>query len=112
MPQEVERTPVQAPGAQQQSLPAMEIVPVMKPIQLTDFMPKVGYQIQGATISTDAQQVKEALYAFLELNQEVIPNGANTTDPNDLEQFTKGYRNAIAMVELWIDSQYVTGTTE
>lgn len=86
----------------------MEIVQVAKPLQVTDFLPKVAYQIQGAAISTEAQDIKEALYAFLGINQDVILNGANTTDPNDLEQFTKGYRNAIAMVELWIDSQYVT----
>lgn len=97
MPNDVERTPVI-------SEPAAEIVAVMRPIHVTDFLPKVAYQIQGAEVSTEALELKEALEAFLEKNQEVIPNGAVTTDPDALEQFTKGFRNAIALVELWIDS--------
>lgn len=107
MPSNVERIPVQTPTPEQPTQ-ALSVVPVVVAPQVSDFMPRVVYQVQGAEISTEAQQIKEALRSFLEVNQEILLNGANMADPEAVEQFIKGYRNAIAMVEFWVDSQYIT----
>lgn len=88
--------------------PKAEIVAVMKPLEVTDFLPKVEYHLQGVTVSTEALDLKSMFHAFLEENKELITNGTDTSNMDALDSFTKGFRNAVAITQLWIDSMYIT----
>lgn len=103
---ESERTPIIS--EQSTPIPKIDIVSVMKPLDVHDFLPKVEYLIKGATISSEAKDLQDMLESFLSENQELINNGLEFKDDTEMKLFTDGFRNALAIVNLWIDSLYIT----
>lgn len=102
----VERTPIVA--EQTTSIPKIDIVSVMKPLDVHDFLPKMEYMLQGATVSSEAKDLQKMLESFLGENQELINNGSEFKDNAEMKSFIEGFRNALAIVNLWIDSLYIT----
>ena len=90
------------------SIPKIDIVTVMKPLDVHDFLPRVEYMLKGASISSEAKDLQSMLQAFIEENKELINNGEEFKNDTDMRLFTEGFRNALAIVNLWIDSLYIT----
>lgn len=98
------RTPITT----EQPIPKIDIITVMKPLDVRDFLPKIEYMIKGATISSEAKDLQKMLEAFIEQNKELISNGIEFQNDSDMKSFTNGFRNALAIVNLWIDSLHIT----
>ena len=90
------------------SAPKIDIVTVMKPLDVHDFLPRIEYMLKGATISSEAKDLQGMLQAFIEENKELINNGEEFKSDADMRLFTDGFKNALAIVNLWIDSLYIT----
>lgn len=90
------------------SIPKIDIVTVMKPLDVRDFLPRVEYLLKGASISSEAKDLQNMLQLFIGENKELINNGTEFKNDNDMRLFTDGFRNALAIVNLWIDSLYIT----
>lgn len=90
------------------SIPKIDIVTVIKPLSVQDFLPRVEYLLKGASVSSEAKDLQSMLQAFLEENKELINNGEEFKSDSDMRLFTDGFRNALAIVNLWIDSLYIT----
>lgn len=103
---DTERIPITT--EQSTPMPKIDIVPVMKPLDVHDFLPKMEYMLKGATVSSEAKDLQKMLESFLGENQELINNGSEFKDSTEMKSFTDGFRNAIAIVNLWIDSLYIT----
>jgi hypothetical protein len=103
---DAERTPITS--EKQVTMPKVDIVPVMKPLDIHDFLPKMEYMLKGATISTESKDLQGMLESFLKENQELINNGSEFKDNTEMNTFIEGFRNALAIVNLWIDSLHIT----
>lgn len=103
---DAERTPITS--EKQVTMPKVDIVPVMKPLDVHDFLPKMEYMLKGATISTESKDLQGMLESFLKENQELINNGSEFKDNIEMNTFIEGFRNALAIVNLWIDSLHIT----
>ena len=103
---DAERIPISA--EQPTPIPKIDIIPVMKPLDVHDFLPKMEYLLKGASVSSEAKDLQKMLEAFLGENQELINNGLEFKDNAEMKSFTEGFRNALAIVNLWIDSLYIT----
>lgn len=89
-------------------IPKIDIVSVMKPLDVHDFLPKMEYMLKGATVSSEAKDLQKMLESFLGENHELINNGVEFKDSAEMKSFADGFRNALAIVNLWIDSLYIT----
>lgn len=90
----IKRQPIQVPMS-------VELIP--PELELSDFIPKHQYKFNNTQVSEEASEMYGSLKSFLELNQELITN-QNISDP---EEYAKGFRQAIAICGLWIDSIYI-----
>ena len=106
-----ERVPI-VTDTQAMSTPKIDVVSVMKPLDVHDFFPKMEYLIKGATVSSEAKDLQKMLESFLEENKELINNSSEFKDAAEMKSFTEGFRNALAIVNLWIDSLYITQLSE
>lgn len=103
---DAERIPITT--EQTTPIPKIDIVSVMKPLDVHDFLPKMEYLLKGVTVSSEAKDLQNMLESFLGENQELINNGAEFKDSAEMKSFTDGFRNALAIVNLWISSLYIT----
>jgi hypothetical protein len=98
---EIERMPIQEPS------PVFNVIEVGTPLTLFDLMPKKQYQFQGAKVNEQAGELKEMLQQFLQQNEEIVIN-----IKSDPDGYIEGFRSAISLVNLWIDSMYIEGTNQ
>lgn len=81
-------------------LVTIEFIPAK--MELDDFLPKYEYILKGKEVSDDSKYMKESLVGFLALNQELIIHPQGDTD-----EYIRGFKQAIAITKLWLDSIYV-----
>lgn len=108
----VNRTPIQTEQNQEspQQAPVLNVITVGSPWDIRDFMPRKGYKFDGANISSQSQELKDMFKAFLEENAELV--NADLTSESEVDGYIHGFRNAVAILHLWIDSMYITGVNE
>lgn len=78
------------------------IVMVQAQPTIHDLLPDYAFQFQNDLPSKDASRMYDELLDFLSTNE-----GLATMDINDKTEYSKGFKRAIAMVKLWIDSIYL-----
>ena len=104
----VDRIPIHMTERKQetQKPPILNVVAVGNPWDIRDFMPRKGYKFDGAVVSTESDDLKEMFKVFLEENAELV--NSDITTESDTEGYIHGFRNAVAILHLWIDSMYIT----
>lgn len=82
---------------------------VQAPLTLRELLPTYQFQFQSGEISDEAVRMYEEFVEFLTTNEELaVPE-------NDLphkDEYVKGFQRAVALMRLWIDSIYLSETTE
>ena len=106
-PENTERVPISSEN--NMAIPKANIVLVTKPLEVQDLLPKVEFLLSNMTVSSEAKDLQNMLVAFLKENESLVNNGEPLKEHQSVRDFTDGFRNAIAIVNLWIDSLYVTG---
>lgn len=79
----------------------IEYVPAQ--LSLVDFIPKHRYQFSEGSVLPEADDMYNNLLQFLDVNQEIILS----QETSDQDEFAKGFKQAIALSRLWIDSMYL-----
>ena len=79
-------------------IPKIDIISVMKPLDVHDFLPKMEYMLKGATVSSEAKDLQKMLESFLGENQELINNGVEFKDSAEMKSFTDGFRNRCCLL--------------
>lgn len=104
----VNRTPIQTEKEQNtlQQPPVLNVVTVGNPLDIRDFMPRKGYKFDGATIGSESEDLKEMFKKFLEENAELV--STDMISESEPDGYVHGFRNAVAILHLWIDSMYIT----
>lgn len=69
-----------------------------------DLLPDYQYQFQNVPSSDEAVLMYQSLVDFMETNSELALNGIE-----DKDEYKKGFKRAVALVRLWIDSLYLGG---
>ncbi len=69
--------------------------------------PLAEYKLQGVAIDPFAESQKEYLQNFLTENLDLLNTILENKDINEIEVFMSGYRQALSMVNLWIDSMNI-----
>ena len=98
-PDDTKREPIVTANA-----PPVEIITVVRPLSVSEFTPVYDYQLTGLKVSDDAVALKEMFISFLDENKELVLNGIDATNIPQREMFTQGFKNAVALFRLWIDS--------
>ena len=91
----MERVPIMSPE--------LEIIMVQSPATFQELLPDYQYQFQNVPPSDEATGMYQSLVEFMETNSELA-----LSDIDDKDEYRKGFKRAIAMVRLWIDSLYLT----
>ena len=110
IPENTERVPISAEN--NMTIPKANIVLVTKPLEVQDLLPKVEFILSNMSVSSEAKDLQNMLVAFLKENESLVNNGEPLKEHQSVRDFTDGFRNAIAIVNLWIDSLYVTGVQD
>ena len=79
-----------------------QIVMVQTQPTIHDLIPDYQYQFQSDTPDEEANHMYAELIDFLSTNE-----GLAIMDISDKAEYSKGFKRAIAMVRLWIDSIYL-----
>lgn len=75
---------------------------VQNPLTYNDLMPDYRYELEGE-VEQDAMNMYSDLVDFLRTNEGII-----VTEPfNSREDYVKGFKKAVAIVRLWIDTIYL-----
>lgn len=74
---------------------------VKEPLQIADFIPTYSYKFEEANISDEAPKMVKSFYDFLETNKELIVDDEVTSEN------IEGFKKALALFKLWIDSIYI-----
>lgn len=78
-----------------------------------DTSPMFDYVLQGMDVDPEADNQKLYLQEFLKENSELLSNALENRDIKEIEVFMSGFKHAISMINLWIDSlNAVSPTTE
>ena len=91
----MERVPIMSPE--------LEIIMVQSPATFQELLPDYQYQFQNVSLPDEATGMYQSLVEFMETNSELALSGID-----DKDEYRKGFKRAIAMVRLWIDSLYLT----
>lgn len=81
---------------------ALDVVMIQTAPIFQDLLPDYQYQFQDIPSSEEATAMYQSLVDFLETNSELA-----LSDIADKEEYKKGFKRAIALVRLWIDSLYL-----
>lgn len=84
--------------------PELEVVLVQTAPSFQDLLPDYQYQFQNVPSSDEAVLMYQSLVDFMETNSELALNGIE-----DKDEYKKGFKRAVALVRLWIDSLYLEG---
>lgn len=74
---------------------------VHNPPTMEDLLPNYRYEFQGCNVSEEAYNMYEELLEFLRTNSELA------LEPSLHDEYIKGFKRAIALTRLWIDSIYL-----
>lgn len=104
----VDRTPIQLEKEQNttQQPPVLNVVTVGNPLDIRDFMPRKGYKFEGAVVSSESDDLKDMFKKFLEENAELV--STDMISESETDGYVHGFRNAVAILHLWVDSMYIT----
>lgn len=81
------------------------IIPVARKLTADDFTPNYDFQLQGVVIDEEeAAKQKAYLKMFLDENTEILSNNTSNMSIEEIGAYIKGAKDAIALVNLWIDS--------
>lgn len=81
-----------------------DIAIVNSPLTFSELIPTYAYQFQDVEIPKDSYKRYLALLEFMEENFNLIE------EPHQFrEEYINGYKKALAITRLWIDSLYVEG---
>lgn len=95
----MEREPIQ----KQPDCTEMNVVRVVKTTVIDDLLPREEYHIEGAPVDLNmSSEYQGYLEQFLRENQEIAFRSSDTSDT-----YIEGFRKAIALVNLWIESLYM-----
>ena len=83
-----------------------QIVVVQTQPTIRDLIPDYQFQFQDDIPSEEANHMYTELLDFLSTNEELA-----LMNINDKVEYGNGFKKAIAMVKLWIDSIYLTNTS-
>lgn len=91
--------------------PELEVVLVQTAPHFQELLPDYQYQFKNVSNSDEAMSMYQSLVEFMDVNSELALSGIDNKD-----EYKKGFKRAIAMVRLWIDSLYLgevkDGTTD
>ena len=83
----------------------VNIVPVARKLQPEDFIPNYDYQLQGIPVDeVESQKQKQFLQMFLVENFEILESQTAGMSIDQINSYIKGAKDAMAFVNLWIDS--------
>ena len=85
----MERTPIQT-----NSVAMVKLPPIVESLY-----PDYRYQFQSKEVPEEADHMYSKLQDFIKTNSELVQNNQDS--------FSSGFKNALAIVRLWIDSIYV-----
>lgn len=74
---------------------------IQEPLSITELFPNYRYEFQSVKVPEEAQQMYSKLLEFIKTNEELVLSSDTS------EQFTQGFKRALAITRLWIDSIYV-----
>jgi hypothetical protein len=81
------------------------VIAVASKLKAADFIPNYEFQLQDVVVNADeAARQKEYLKMFIEENFSIIENNSAGMPVDQLSTYLKGAKDAIAFVNLWIDS--------
>ena len=89
------RIPIASPEPRDVIL--IQLAPVFQ-----ELLPDYQYQFQNTPQSAEAAAMYQSLVDFLETNSELA-----LSNIEDKDEYKKGFKRAIALVRLWIDSMYL-----
>lgn len=82
-----------------------DITVVARKLSSEDFTPNYDFQIQGIAIDEEeSARQKQYLQMFLKENFEVLESQTSGMNVEQINAYLKGAKDAIAFVNLWIDS--------
>ena len=93
----MERTPIQT------NLENLAVVMVQNSTTFSDLLPDYQFQFQGREPSQEAENMYNSLVDFLHTNEEMAIMSIENKD-----EFTKGFKRALAMTRLWMNSLYLS----
>ena len=80
----------------------VEVVMVQNPPTFQELLPDYHYQFNNTPTSPEAAAMYQSLVEFLTTNGELALTGIEVKD-----EYIKGFKRAIALVRLWVDSMYL-----
>lgn len=79
-----------------------QITLVQSPPSIHDLLPDYQYQFQNHTPNAESTKMYNELVDFISTNEEIAV--MNITDKTE---YGNGFKRAMAMVRLWLDSMYL-----
>lgn len=83
----------------------LEVIVVQNTPTFQELLPDYQYQFQNLPQSDEAVAMYQSLVEFLDTNAELA-----LADIQDKDEYKKGFKRAIALVRLWVDSLYLEKT--
>lgn len=100
----MERHPIKTPPTE------VAVKLVENPLTYSDLLPNYRFQYQSGEVSEEADQMFLELVEFVKVNEDLaLPDNDN---PMYREGWVKGFKKALALTRLWIDSIYLQPNTE
>lgn len=75
---------------------------VHNPIAISDLIPSYRYQFQNVDVPAEATAIYEDLLGFMKNNEELLD-----ADNPSKDEYVRGFKKALAITRLWMDSLYV-----
>lgn len=75
---------------------------VQNPLTFKDLIPDYSFQFESGEVSVEATQMYEEFLQFLQTNEEL----AIQEEVVSKDDYTKGFKRALALTRLWMDSIY------
>lgn len=96
------RVPVSEPR------PKLDVIKISSHLNISDLVnPRDEFKFTKAVIAPEAEELKEGFKAMLGENWELV-----SQDKDEPLGYIKGFQNAVAIMNLWIDSMYITAIEE
>jgi len=76
---------------------------IQNPLTFRDLIPDYSFQFETGEVSEEAVQMYEEFLQFLQTNEELSIQESDFISRDD---YVKGFKRAVAMMRLWIDSIY------
>ena len=82
-----------------------KITVVQPPPSIKDMLPEYQYQFVDQSVSSESAGMYQSLVEFLTENEEFVLQNSNP-------QYALGFKQAIALTRLWLDSLYIGDDTK